>query len=64
MADNEKVTLVVASKVKAYIKSVAGMNTSAGAIDVLSDKVKAVCDQAVEKARNDRRKTVKDRDIQ
>ncbi len=55
--------LIVASKVKAYIKSSAGFNTSATAIDALSDKVKAVCDAAIEAAQKDRRKTVKDRDI-
>ncbi len=55
--------LVVASKVKAYIKSEAGFNTSATAVDALSSKVKEVCDAAIEAARKDRRKTVKDRDI-
>ena len=55
--------LVVASKVKAYMKSAAGFNTSATAIDALSDKVKEICDAAIETARKDRRKTVKDRDI-
>ena len=55
--------LVVASKVKAYIKSAAGFNTSAGSIDALSNKVKEVCDAAIEAACKDRRKTVKDRDI-
>ena len=55
--------LVVASKVKAYIKSAAGFNTSVASIDALSNKVKEVCDAAIEAARKDRRKTVKDRDI-
>lgn len=55
--------LVVASKVKAYMKSAANFNTSATAIDALSDKVKEICDAAIETARKDRRKTVKDRDI-
>ena len=63
MSDSKKEILVVASKVKAYIKSAGGMNTSAAAIEVLSDKVKAICDQAIENAKNDKRKTVKDRDI-
>lgn len=55
--------LIVASKVKSYIKSTAGFNTSATAVDALSNKVKEVCDTAIEAARKDRRKTVKDRDI-
>ena len=58
-----KEVLVVASKVKAYIKSKGGMNTSATAIDALSDKVRELCDAAIENAKNDKRKTVKDRDV-
>ncbi|MBN2444932.1 MAG: hypothetical protein JXJ04_26495 [Spirochaetales bacterium] len=61
MAGNE--TLVVTSKVKAYIKDKGGMNTSATAIDALSAKVCEICDNAIENAKNDKRKTVKDRDI-
>lgn len=56
--------LVVASKVKKYIKDKADMNTSASTIDVLSEAVARLCDQAIESARNDGRKTVKDRDVQ
>jgi histone H3/H4 len=55
--------LVVASKVKAYIKAKGGMNTSASAIPALSAKVKAICDQAIENARGSRRKTVMDKDL-
>lgn len=56
-------TLVVASKLKKYIKDKADMNTSAGALEVLSDRIRAMCDQAIENARSDGRKTVKDRDF-
>lgn len=56
--------LVVASKVKKYIKDKADMNTSASTIDVLSEAVARLCDQAIESARSDGRKTVKDRDVQ
>jgi histone H3/H4 len=56
-------TLVVASKVKAYIKG-KGLNTSASAIDALSNRVREICDAAVQNATSDRRKTVKDRDIE
>ena len=56
-------TLVVASKLKKYIKDKSGMNTSAGVLEILSDRIRAMCDQAMENARSDGRKTVKDRDL-
>ena len=59
----DKEILVVASKLKNYIRSAAGMNTSANVMDAISDKVRVLCDQAIENARNDKRKTVKDRDF-
>jgi histone H3/H4 len=59
----EKEILVVASKLKNYIRGKSGMNTSAAVIDVLSDKVRELCDQAVEAAKRDGRKTVMDRDF-
>lgn len=62
MADGNEV-LVVASKVKNYIREKSGMNTSASVLDVLSDRLRAICDQAIENARRDGRKTVKDRDV-
>ena len=54
---------MVASKVKNYIRSKADMNTSANVMAVLSDRIRELCDQAIENARNDRRKTIKDRDF-
>ncbi|MFW5751056.1 MAG: hypothetical protein ACOCZK_05345 [Planctomycetota bacterium] len=60
---SESETLVVASKLKQYIKDQSGMNTSASVITALSDCVRRLCDQAIDKARADGRKTVKDRDI-
>ena len=60
---NEKETLIVASKLKNYIREKSGMNTSAAVIDILSDKVRALCDQAMEAAKTDGRKTVMDRDF-
>jgi histone H3/H4 len=59
----EKETLVVASKVKAYIKARSGLKCSAAVIDALSDKVRGLCDAAIEAARADKRKTVQDRDV-
>ena len=61
MADQE--VLVVVSKIKSYIKGKSGMNTSGGAATVLSDAVRRLCDEAVERARSDGRKTVMDRDF-
>jgi len=55
--------LVVASKVKSYIKTSGDMKTSAGVLQVLSDRLRTMCDQAVESARSDGRKTVLDRDF-
>jgi histone H3/H4 len=55
--------LVVSSKVKKYIKDKADMNTSASTIDALSAVVARLCDEAIERAKADGRKTVKDRDV-
>jgi hypothetical protein len=55
--------LVVASKVRSYMKA-AGMSTASAALPVISDKVRAMCDAAVAKAKADRRKTVLDRDFE
>lgn len=55
--------LVVASKVKKYIKDQGGMNTASSTIEKLTNEVQRLCDQAISKARNDGRKTVMDRDV-
>jgi histone H3/H4 len=60
MADRE--VLVVASKIKAYIKS-KQMMTSSDAIAALSDKVCAILDKAVARAKANRRSTVKPQDL-
>lgn len=59
MADN----LVVVSKVKKYVKETSGMSTSANAMTKLSEIIQKECDRAIENAKNDRRKTVMDRDF-
>jgi histone H3/H4 len=56
-------TLIVASKLKNYIRTKSGMNTSSAVIDVLSGRVRQLADQAIENARRDGRKTVMDRDF-
>jgi len=55
--------LVVVSKLKAYVKARSGMNTSDGVTDVLSAKLRKLCDAAIEVAQADGRKTVLDRDF-
>ena len=60
----EQEILVVTSKLKNYIRSKAGMNTSASVIETISSKVRRLCDQAIENAQRDGRKTVMDRDFE
>jgi len=59
----EKENLVVASKVKSYIKEAGDLKCSAKVIDALSEKVRDICDEAIDKAKKDKRKTVQERDI-
>jgi hypothetical protein len=54
--------LVVASKVKAYVRS-RGLNTSAEAISCLSDKVHVLLDQATARTSANGRKTLKPQDV-
>jgi hypothetical protein len=56
--------LIVASKLKAYIKDKHDMNTSANVMEILSHQVRRLTDRAVEKARAEGRKTVMDRDYE
>ncbi|MGE3758774.1 MAG: hypothetical protein AB7H97_13525 [Pseudobdellovibrionaceae bacterium] len=58
-----KEVLVVVSKLKSYIRERSEMNTSDSVMDLLSDKLRALCDEAIESARADGRKTVMDRDF-
>ncbi len=55
--------LVVASKVKSYIKDKSQMNTSGSVPEELSKRVAALLDKAIENAKADGRKTVMDRDV-
>jgi hypothetical protein len=55
--------LIVASKLKAYIRERSDMNTSDRVFDVLSDEVRRIADRAIEEARRNERKTVLDRDV-
>ncbi len=55
-------SLVVASKVKAYIKS-KKMMTSSDSLEALSEKVYALLDSATERTKANRRTTVKPQDL-
>ena len=55
--------LVVVSKLKAYVKARAGMNTSDQVSSVLSDHLRDLCRRAIRHAARDGRKTVMDRDF-
>jgi len=55
-------SLIVASKVKAYIKS-KKMMTSSDSIEALSEKVYAMLDAATARTKANRRSTVKPQDL-
>jgi histone H3/H4 len=55
--------LVVVSKVKDYIRARSEMNTSDAIMPLLSDILRQVCDDAIDSARAEGRKTVLDRDF-
>ena len=63
-AEPPKDVLVVASKLKKFIKLKANMNTSDNAMGVLSDHLRELCVAALRNAAADGRKTVFDRDFQ
>ena len=58
----KKEVLVVASKVKAYIKS-KKMMTSSDAIGALSDNVRDILDAGMKRTKANRRTTVKPQDL-
>jgi hypothetical protein len=58
----KKESLIVASKVKAYIKG-KGMMTSADALEAISDRVYCMLDKAAERTKANRRSTLKPQDL-
>jgi hypothetical protein len=62
-ADVPRDILIVASKLKNYVKAKHGMNTSGNVMDALSDIVRFHVDKAIDKAREEGRKTLMDRDF-
>ena len=61
--DHSDEILVVASKVKGYIRARSGMNTSDSVMDTLSQFVRKYSDHAIQNAEKGGRKTVFDRDF-
>jgi histone H3/H4 len=55
--------LVIASRLKDYIRAVSGMNTSDRVLEPLSEILREVADRAIEQARAEGRRTVLDRDV-
>jgi len=55
--------LIVASRLKAYIRRDAGYSTSDAVLPVLSDAIRKICDEAIKNARRAERQTVLDRDV-
>ena len=55
--------LIVASKLKAYVKARSGMNTSDAVMSTLSARVRALCDGAIREARRAERQTIMGRDF-
>jgi hypothetical protein len=62
MAKKKRDSLVVASKIKAYIKE-KQMMTSADALEAISEKVYCLLDCAMNRTKANRRSTVKPQDI-
>ena len=62
-SDSEEI-LIVASKLKQYIKDKYDMNTAANVMEALSRDVRRLTDRAVDKAKSEGRKTVMDRDYE
>lgn len=59
---SKKEVLVVASKVKAYVKS-KGMMSSSDAIGALNDKIYALIDEGIARTEANRRSTLKPQDL-
>jgi hypothetical protein len=55
--------LIVASRLKDYIRARSGFNTSERVLEPLSDIVRRVCDEAIRNATREGRRTVLDRDV-
>ena len=56
-------SLIIASRLKSYIRRGAGYNTSDGVLPILSDAIRKICDEAIRNARSHERQTVLARDV-
>ncbi len=63
LLEAEREMLIVVSKMKKYIKDRSGMNCGDAVAEMLSDHVRAICDESIRAAGRDERKTVLDRDV-
>ena len=61
---HEQEILIVASKLKQYVKDKYDMNTAASVMDSLSNQVRRITDRAIDKAKREGRKTLMDRDFE
>ena len=57
-----KEPLIVASKIKAYIKA-KGLMTASDSLEAINVKVRTLIDEAAERTRSNRRSTVKPQDL-
>lgn len=55
--------LVVVSKLKTYVRARSGMNTSDSVMEVLSERLRRICDEGIRNAARDGRRTLMDRDL-
>jgi histone H3/H4 len=55
--------LIIASRLKEYIRARSGFHASDGVLDPLSDAVRHLCDEAILKAEREGRRTVLERDV-
>lgn len=58
-----KEVLIIASRLKDYVRARSGFNTSERVLEPLSEIVRRVCEEAIANATRDGRRTVLDRDI-
>jgi hypothetical protein len=55
--------LIIASRLKDYVRARSGFHTSDGVLEPLSDAIRNLCDEAILKAEREGRRTLLDRDI-
>lgn len=62
-AEAPREVLIIASRLKDYVRATRGLNTSDRVLEPLSDLVRRIVDEAVRNAIRDGRRTVLDRDV-